>query len=928
MGVALSSVLESLPLGRGPASGSAPGLVLFADAAEVEVAQQPPQQQQQQQQQADADGKPKNPAVQSTPERAQQSDRTEPPTQNDNDVAGRDLELRVVTDPAAGTSDAVSRVAAVDDDHRPSPYDAEQVESVFEPPKLLPSDASTRSGSSPPSPPPTDMEQTLVLQELGALAKELELEIQTKTGETDPVKLQRAHLIGEFLLTQQSIRSDNDAASDAPSAIEGQDELAAMRRRLARLELLRRLVESFTLDQIVATYANDIDALTKLSAAPEGLAVEDVQQQNVEVGKVTADSAPPETPAASQNLASDTSLDAQFHLANAMVNKTGASARDINQGYTQLAELAKLGHRGAQAAVARVHLFGHPQVTVLEHNVPKAVEMYKALAEQGDAEGHFGLGFLHSIGVGGITASQAVALVHYTFAALGGNPQAQMALGFRYMFGVGVEASCETAVEFYKQVAERVAHESSIVRNYQMKERHRLSATENEKSFMSSDFVQYYQYNAERGDVTAQGILGQIYYQGHGVPQSFELARRYFEMAAANGDITSKAHLGQMHFLGQGVPQNNVTALKYFREASAKVWKSDGNDGYGCHEPTTGMGVMSLYGYVLAKDTSMALQYFQQAAETGFAEAQLHLGNLYFRNVLAIYNLGVLYHAGVGTATASCDMAIAMYKNVAERGRSSDVLEDAQALHSKGRESEAFLSFALASEIGFEIAQSNAAFLIESDTLEEDYFRDDAAEARAFMLYRRSALQGNGESRVKVGDFYYHGQGVGEDLAMAATQYRLAAEQQHNPQAMFNIGYMYENGIGLPKDFHLAKRYYDLALSKNEDAFYPATLALGKLYIHYLVDSARGLWTKGNPFVSASADKAPSTTQRAGQQVQERSRQMLQQTRQRLVEFVQWLKTSTDSADTEANLFSAALFVLIVTMIIRWRARNAVVVVR
>jgi TPR repeat protein len=44
-------------------------------------------------------------------------------------------------------------------------------------------------------------------------------------------------------------------------------------------------------------------------------------------------------------------------------------------------------------------------------------------------------------------------LVYLTFSALGGDPLAQMSLGYRYWAGIGVEANCETSLTFYKKVA-------------------------------------------------------------------------------------------------------------------------------------------------------------------------------------------------------------------------------------------------------------------------------------------------------------------------------------------------------------------------------------------------------------------------------------------------------------------------------------------
>lgn len=53
-----------------------------------------------------------------------------------------------------------------------------------------------------------------------------------------------------------------------------------------------------------------------------------------------------------------------------------------------------------------------------------------------------------------MNVSQAKALVHYTFAAIGGNIWASMALGYRYFSGISITSSCERALDFYKKVAD------------------------------------------------------------------------------------------------------------------------------------------------------------------------------------------------------------------------------------------------------------------------------------------------------------------------------------------------------------------------------------------------------------------------------------------------------------------------------------------
>lgn len=44
----------------------------------------------------------------------------------------------------------------------------------------------------------------------------------------------------------------------------------------------------------------------------------------------------------------------------------------------------------------------------------------------------------------------------------------------------------------------------------------------------------------------------------------------------------------------------------------------------------SGLGLMYLYGMGVERNTAKALQYFSQAAEQGWVDGQLQLGNMYF----------------------------------------------------------------------------------------------------------------------------------------------------------------------------------------------------------------------------------------------------------------------------------------------------------
>merc|ERR1712226_1514197 len=103
-----------------------------------------------------------------------------------------------------------------------------------------------------------------------------------------------------------------------------------------------------------------------------------------------------------------------------------------------------------------------------------------------------------------VESSQGEALLYYTFAAFGGSPRAQMALGYRYWSGMGVAVTCEKALDYYRRAAKTVADEVSFSGG-QTLQRIRLqdefeSGGSVTSGILDNDLIQYYQLLAEKGD--------------------------------------------------------------------------------------------------------------------------------------------------------------------------------------------------------------------------------------------------------------------------------------------------------------------------------------------------------------------------------------------------------------------------------------------
>lgn len=174
------------------------------------------------------------------------------------------------------------------------------------------------------------------------------------------------------------------------------------------------------------------------------------------------------------------------------------------------------------------------------------------------------------------------------------------------------------------------------------------------------------------------------------------------------------------------------------------------------------LGVLSEH---VDKNAAQAAQWYQQAAEQGFAAAQTNLGDLYLQQkvaaqssgenyklamkwyekaaaqdyVLAQIGLGVMYRDGLGVAKDT-GKSVELFKKGAEAGAA------------RGH-----YYLAIAYEKGRGVAQNMIL---------------------AVAHYREAAERGDGEAQNSLGYMYRRGTGVSRDYAEAVKWYRLAAEQR------------------------------------------------------------------------------------------------------------------------------------------------------
>jgi len=562
--------------------------------------------------------------------------------------------------------------------------------------------------------------------------------------------------------------------------------------------------------------------------------VEDVNAEETEVEEVNAEEIGDETKTAEELFAEGIKL---------RYGKLPDIKPQPKRALSKLTKAAKQGHVQAAVVAATMYWLGEG----CDANASRAVELFQIGADTGDAMSQFVLGLLYSWGEGGLDKNEAAAVLHLHFAALSGHTGAEMSLGFRHLYGIGVPKSCQESVSYYTRVADKaVAEVQGRGGAGTFVEKKRLSDMTDDGHSLgqigeNEDMLMYYEHSADNGDVQAQSMLGQLYYYGaRGVRQDYGQAMKYFEKASGQGDASAMSNLGHMYAQGLGTKQDNATSKKYFEDGVKRNNPASQN----------GLGYLHMYGIGVKQSYKEAKQYFTQAAENGNPEAQFNLGAMQIAglgmkrdhskavhhftlaaqqgHIIALYNLGLMHLNGMGTPR-SCQVAVQLLKNVAERGPWVSALTNATTALSRGEVGHAIKLYELAGEIGFEIGQANAAFLLDRHTglggTEHEHYH------RASRWYRRSAQQANVPSELRLGDYFFFGLGNDVDYKKAAAHYRTAAELR-NPQSMFNMGYMYQMGLGVPQDFHLAKRYYDMASETSSKAYIPATLALAGLFLH------------------------------------------------------------------------------------------------
>eukprot|EP00798_Chlamydomonas_sp_ICE-L_P011120 gene11120-18744_t len=481
-----------------------------------------------------------------------------------------------------------------------------------------------------------------------------------------------------------------------------------------------------------------------------------------------------------------------------------------------------------------------------------AHEMIREASDLGDPEAQGLMGMRFATGLHALDAwdelgivefgepSEEDAILHYYFAALGGDSFASMALGYRHFLGLGVPKSCPSAASYYQPVAENTTDLSIRPNSLPQVERLRLSSQANTgglKAERQREIVQYYQYSADQGNVDAMSAVGQVLNSGtQGVTRDHTQALQYLRTAADAGDTEAMTHLGHMYANGMGHLDGPPGMESHGDLRMAKVWwdiaASDGNAG-----AQFSVAYMHFTGIGAKKDHDAAFKLFIKAAEQGHPESHFFLGIMHMNgwgvrrksfqhafsyfslashtgHLLSMYNVAMMHLAGKVTIR-NCKPGLVLLKAISERGSVAAHLQTAHESFFQTNYQHALLHYIMASEAGMEVAQSNLVWMLEKGYVSAGGYLNNFT----FQHTMRSAEQGNIHSLMRLGDAFLYGDGVQQDWVRSSAIY-YEAYQERSAEAMFNLGYAHEFGVGVPRDFNLAARGW-LTLHKAWDSIRP-----------------------------------------------------------------------------------------------------------
>lgn len=174
-----------------------------------------------------------------------------------------------------------------------------------------------------------------------------------------------------------------------------------------------------------------------------------------------------------------------------------------------------------------------------------------------------------------------------------GDSGAQYAIGRMYAKGQGVPKDPAEAMKWF----DKANDQSKALQAY------------NRSDFATARKI--FAPLAEKGQALAQYILGLMYANGQGVPESYTEGLKWLQKAAEQGEAKAQFSVGVIYFKGLGMPANQAEAFKWYRRAADQ----------GNATAQYNLGAMYARGQTVSQDVVRAHMLYALAANNGIKAA-------------------------------------------------------------------------------------------------------------------------------------------------------------------------------------------------------------------------------------------------------------------------------------------------------------------
>lgn len=257
--------------------------------------------------------------------------------------------------------------------------------------------------------------------------------------------------------------------------------------------------------------------------------------------------------------------------------------------------------------------------------------------------------------------------------------------------------------------------------------------------------VQWYKKAADAGNGEAMNAIGDMYYNGEGVPKDYTEAMKWYQQSANVNYGDAMLKLGNIYHDGDGIEQDDTEAIRWYRKAA-----DAGNSA-----AMNNLGNRYYRGEGVAQDYFEAVKWYQKSADAGFPEGMGSLGRMYF--------------AGFGVER-NLEKALELYKRAEKNGVNDCAYLIGIIYEEQNKYTDAISWYMKAAKSGnaHAMAALAGAFYDGQGVVQDDW------EARKWC--QQAAEKGHAGAMYMLGVMYYNGEGGPENQTTARYWIQKAAD--------------------------------------------------------------------------------------------------------------------------------------------------------